>query len=109
MPATREDLVKIARQAAGGLNRPPADCEGEYTVPAGMALTAGETITVRIACEHTVRNPAAYDPPEWVLDAIRAAYERGRRDGHQEQSDAMLGAAAFLGVPFSAPRKPEGG
>lgn len=42
---TREDLIRIARDARGGLNRP----ENE-------------------------RNPMKYDPPEWLLDALRAAY-----------------------------------
>jgi hypothetical protein len=77
MPATREDLVRIAREAAGGINRPAAHCEGTYVAPWG----ATETVTVE--CEHTIRNPASYDPPEWVIDALRAAYERGDRDGYQ--------------------------
>jgi hypothetical protein len=52
MPATREDLVKIAREVVTGPNR-PSYCE----------------------------NPAAFDPHEWVLEAMQRAYLRGRRDG----------------------------
>ena len=72
---TREQLVRIARDAAGGLNRPPNHCEGSYTTPWGT------TETVTIECEHTVRNPASYDPPEWILDAMRRAYLAGKGDG----------------------------
>lgn len=75
MPATREDLVKIARTAAGGINRPPDHCEATYETQWGTT----ETITVE--CEHTVRNPASYDPPEWVLEAMQRAYAAGRREG----------------------------
>jgi len=57
MPATREDLVKLAREAAGGLHRPT------YCA-----------------------NPAAFDPHEWVLDAMERAYKRGVSDGWRESS-----------------------
>lgn len=87
MPATREDLVKIAREAVGGLHRPAELCEATGTHP------WGESFTMQVACEHSVRNPASYDPPEWVLEAMQRAYERGRRDG------------AELAVPRS-PTKP---
>lgn len=44
---TREDLVKIARDAAGGLN----------------------------------------SPPEWVIEAMQRAYERGSCDGYRRCVD----------------------
>ncbi len=86
MPATREDLVKLARLAAGGLNRPSALCEATYDAP------WGETVTMQVECEHSVRNPAAYDPPEWVLDAMRAAYRHGRDDGYREGTQDTVAA-----------------
>ncbi len=51
---TREQLVKIAREAVGGINR-PSYCQ----------------------------NPAAFDPHEWVLEAMQRAYDRGRADGQR--------------------------
>lgn len=45
---TREDMVRLARAAAGGIHR-PVDCE----------------------C------PASYDPPEWVLEAMQLAFRVG--------------------------------
>jgi hypothetical protein len=48
---TREQLVKIAREAAGGISRP------SYCA-----------------------NPAAFDPHEWVIEAMQRAYEAGGRD-----------------------------
>ncbi len=51
MPATREELVTIAREVVTGTNRP------SYCA-----------------------NPAAFDPHEWVLEAMQRAYWRGRRD-----------------------------
>lgn len=51
MAATREDLVRIVRDVVTGANRP------NY-------------------CE----NPAAFDPHEWVLEAMQRAYERGLAD-----------------------------
>lgn len=48
MPATREDLVRLAREAAGGIHR-PSYCE----------------------------NPASFDPHEWVLEAMQRAYTNG--------------------------------
>lgn len=86
MAATREDLVKMARIAVGGLNRPSELCEATFTQP------WGETVTMDVACEHSVRNPAAYDPPEWVLDAMRAAYKRGRDDGYREGTQDTVAA-----------------
>lgn len=52
--ATREDLVRIARETVAGPYRP--DTSESF-------------------------NPLRFDPPEWVLEAMRAAYERGVRDG----------------------------
>jgi hypothetical protein len=49
---TREDLVKLAREAVAGVHR-PSYCE----------------------------NPASFDPHEWVLEAMERAYRRGRADG----------------------------
>jgi hypothetical protein len=72
---THEDVVRIAREAVGGIHRPSAECEGTYTQP------WGETVTVSIACEHSVTNPASYDPP--VLEAMQRAYRRGRQDESQ--------------------------
>jgi len=74
---TREDFIKLAREAAGGIHRPPSHCEGVYNTPYGT------TETVMIECEHTIRNPASYDPPEWVLDAMIRAYRRGLHDCQQ--------------------------
>lgn len=71
----REEFVKMAREAVGGLNRPSVTCEAVFTEPFGA------TRTLRVECEHSVRNPASYDPPEWVLDAMRIAYRRGVADG----------------------------
>lgn len=53
MPATREDLVKIAREVVGGVHR-PTYCE----------------------------NPAAFDPHEWVLEAMQRAYFMGMGQRH---------------------------
>lgn len=44
----REQLVRIARDAAAGINR-PSYC----------------------------KNPSTFDPHEWVLDAMLAAYKAG--------------------------------
>ncbi len=49
---TREDLVKLAREAVAGAYR-PSYC----------------------------KNPAAFDPHEWVLEAMQRAYQRGHHDG----------------------------
>ena len=84
MPATREDLVKLAREAAGGLNRPSPTCEGTFTEP------WGETKTVMIECSHSVRNPASYDPPEWVLDAMERAFRRGEIAGAEQALRATV-------------------
>lgn len=88
MAVTREDLVKLAREAAGGIHRPPADCEGTYSTPWGT------TETVTIACEHTIRDPASYDPPEWVLEAMERAYKRGARDATAVAMEASFAIAA---------------
>jgi len=80
----REDWIRIAREAVGGLNRPSALCEASYTVPG-----SGEHVTLSMECEHSVRNPAAYDPPEWVIDAIRAAYNRGAGDAIRTAGHAL--------------------
>ncbi len=85
MPATREELVKIAREVVTGTNR-PTYC----------------------------KNPAAFDPHEWVLEAMqrvyelgverggrealdgaaraeRAAYDRGHADGHEDACQSRAG------------------
>jgi hypothetical protein len=61
VPATREDLVKIAREVVTGPNRP-------------------------IYCE----NPAAFDPHEWVLEAMHRAYLRGQCDGAEQALRATV-------------------
>lgn len=48
----REDLIKLAREAAGGPHR-PGYCD----------------------------DPATFEPHEWVLEAMQRAYNRGRDDG----------------------------
>lgn len=53
MTATREDLVRIARDA---LVAHPHDHDAD---------------------------PVRYEPPDWLLDALKRAYERGDRDGYQ--------------------------
>ena len=58
----REDLVKLAREAVAGPHR-PSYC----------------------------KNPAAFDPHEWVLEAMRAAYERGHLDGHDDACQSRAG------------------
>jgi hypothetical protein len=50
-------LVKIAREAVAGVHRP------DYC-----------------------RNPATFDPHEWVLEALDRAYKRGLSDGWRESS-----------------------
>ena len=52
---SREVLVRIARMAAAGLNRP------RYCM-----------------------NPSTFDPDPWVLDAIQLAYDQGARDAREE-------------------------
>jgi hypothetical protein len=48
---TREQMVKVAREAAAGIHR-PSYC----------------------------KNPSTFDPHEWVLEAIAASYRLGRAD-----------------------------
>lgn len=50
----REDLIRLAREAVGGVHR-PSYCD----------------------------NPASFDPHEWVLEAMQRAYNRGRDDGNR--------------------------
>lgn len=45
---TREDLIRIARTAVAGYNRPD-----------------------------DLDNPVTFDPPEWVIDALAAAWKAG--------------------------------
>jgi len=59
---TREDLVKIARVVVTGPNRP------SYCA-----------------------NPAAFDPHEWVLEAMQRAYERGHSEGHEDACQSRAG------------------
>ncbi|HKP06401.1 MAG TPA: hypothetical protein VJU58_04035 [Microbacterium sp.] len=65
MSASREELVKIAREVVTGVNR-PSYCE----------------------------NPAAFDPHEWVLEAMQIAFARGvatgRRLEHEDTVAAVL-------------------
>lgn len=60
MPVTREDLVKIARE-----------------------------VVEKTTDQHDYFGPVAvkFDPHEWVLEAMRAAYERGRLDEAQRRRD----------------------
>jgi hypothetical protein len=58
MATTREDLVKLARQAVAGDSR-PSYC----------------------------KNPAAFDPHEWVIDAMKLAYLAGRTDANRAVTD----------------------
>jgi hypothetical protein len=51
MMLTREQMVKVAREAAAGIHR-PSYCE----------------------------NPSTFDPHEWVLEAIAEAYRLGQCD-----------------------------
>ena len=67
---TREDLVKLAREIVGGIHRPEDECSTEGIDRCGHL------------CPLAVTNPAAFDPPEWVLEAMKRAYERGDRDGY---------------------------
>lgn len=80
----REEFVKMAREAVAGFNRPSVMCEATFTEPFGA------TRTLRIECERSVRNPASYDPPEWVLDAMRLAYKRGRSDSRADGGPGAL-------------------
>lgn len=68
MAITREDLVKLARNVVTGPHRPT------YCA-----------------------NPAAFDPHEWVLEAMERAYNVGHIEAELE------GARAFSGL------YPEGG
>lgn len=59
---TREDYVRLARMAVTGVHRPadnPEDCA----------------------------NPAAYDPPEWVLEAMHSAFRMGVSEVMKANSD----------------------
>lgn len=57
MAAQREDLVRIARTAVAGIHR-PADLE----------------------------NPVTYDPDEWVLEALAAAWKAGAAEARTEEA-----------------------
>lgn len=77
---TREQLVKLARECAGGIHRPTLECDASYEDDRG-----GIHI-VTVECSRCgIRNSASYDPPEWVLEAMAKAFtagqELGRRDG----------------------------
>jgi len=61
----REDYIKLARCAVAGVHRPEDECS-----------------TTDRDCPAAVRNPASFDPPEWVIEAMQAAYNRGARDAH---------------------------
>lgn len=60
----REDLIKLAREAVAGSHRTLADGSTETRLPAH-------------------RDPASFDPPEWVIEAMQRAYNRGRDDGNR--------------------------
>lgn len=57
-PLTREDMVKLCREAVTGVNR-PSYC----------------------------KNPVSFDPHDWVLEAVGAAHRRGVADGQLEISE----------------------
>lgn len=61
----REDLIRLAREAAAGPHR-PSYCE----------------------------DPATFEPHEWVLEAMERAYNRGVRDGAAAAGSSVLGPAA---------------
>ena len=64
MPATREDLIKLARE-----------------------------VVERTTDVHEYHGiPAKFDPHEWVLEAMRAAYELGAREARASpfRAGAML-------------------
>lgn len=63
----REDLIKLAREAAGGPSK-PSYCD----------------------------DPATFEPHEWVLDAMRLAYAQGRREEQQDASLAIAVAVATV-------------
>lgn len=67
---TREDLIRLARLAVAGIHRPD-DCA----------------------------NPVAYDPPEWVLEALGAAWRAGAAEARREVVDWVesgIGGPEFL-------------
>lgn len=77
---TREDLVRLARNAVSGTNR-PAYCD----------------------------NPASFDPHEWVLDAMKAAYHFGRAEARIEDLERSNGMAAddLRTIAIGSPSAPQ--
>lgn len=68
---TREELVRLARTAVTGVHR-PGDCE----------------------------NPASYDPPEWAIEAMAAAWKAGGIERAREFTDLVMLVAAIESIPF---------
>lgn len=93
MSITREELVRIARTAVSGSNRPSAPCEG-------------------IKCRHNmecalnVTNPAAFDPPEWVIEAMDRTYRRGYHDRMIDVGDRDEDDLPPDPIDSDAPRSP---
>lgn len=67
---TREDLIKLARLAVAGIHR-PEDCE----------------------------NPVAYDPPEWVVEAMAAAWKAGTVEANAKVVDWVALVAFIDAIP----------
>lgn len=64
----REDLIKLARTAVAGSHRTLDDGSTETRLPAH-------------------RDPASFEPPEWVLEAMQRAYEEGLADGSKSERE----------------------
>lgn len=67
MAIQREDLVRIVRAAVAGESRTLNDGSFERRLPA-------------------VYDPATFEPPEWVIEAMRSAYSLGLNDGNRSGS-----------------------
>lgn len=61
----RDDLIRLARAAAGSTSRTLPDGSREHRLPA-------------------VRDAETFEPPEWVLEAMKGAYARGLFHGRRD-------------------------
>ncbi len=65
---TREQLVKIARDAVSGRSRVLEDGSVQHKLPA-------------------VECPDKFEPNEWVIEAMRIAYQRGYHAGYADANN----------------------
>jgi hypothetical protein len=76
---THEQMVRLCRDVVGGQHRPDDECSDD-----------------KRTCPLAVTNSVTYDPPAWVIEAVKIAYARGWADAFLSTADRFdrLGAEA---------------